>query len=363
MKNKVEYMDIAKAYGIIAVVMGHCASPITAFVYLFHMPLFYFVSGYFYKDTNSKNPIKYIIRKLKGLYLPFIKYELIFLIIHNLLFKFYIYSDKIIYKDNSISRYSLKEFVKRGFSIITFGSSEQLTGALWFCASLFTVTVIFMLLDYILKKININKEIIKFIIISCISILANILIRKSIILPREIDTSLVAMPIYYFGYLFKKYEYKIRFNVIGAATSAILIYISTYYVKVDMVKNLYTSPILFIIDALLGIYMIIYISKKYNYKNFKILKYIGANTLCIMGLHFFSFKIINLIQIIVYKYPLYMLATYPVINGNKGWWILYTLCGVLVPITLKYLLDFCLLKLNLKNKILISKNGIEANSQ
>jgi len=56
MSKRVEYIDIAKGIGILLVVMGHndfgLVSPFFyKFIYSFHMPLFFFVSGMFFKSS------------------------------------------------------------------------------------------------------------------------------------------------------------------------------------------------------------------------------------------------------------------------------------------------------------------------
>ena len=48
-------IDIIKGLGIFCVVAGHCSAPITKFVYLFHMAIFFIASGYCYKHNNSES--------------------------------------------------------------------------------------------------------------------------------------------------------------------------------------------------------------------------------------------------------------------------------------------------------------------
>ena len=53
--KEIEYMNVAKAIGIILIVVGHSfaeesTSSIRSFVYLFHVPLFFILSGYFFDD-------------------------------------------------------------------------------------------------------------------------------------------------------------------------------------------------------------------------------------------------------------------------------------------------------------------------
>ena len=62
MKNRVEYIDIARGIAIILMIIGHVTQNVIFrnIIFSFHMPLFIIVSGYFYKDK----PLKYVIKKL-----------------------------------------------------------------------------------------------------------------------------------------------------------------------------------------------------------------------------------------------------------------------------------------------------------
>ena len=54
-KNRDCIFDIAKGIGIILVVLGHCAFSFTNFVYMFHVSLFFIISGYFFSEKYSEN--------------------------------------------------------------------------------------------------------------------------------------------------------------------------------------------------------------------------------------------------------------------------------------------------------------------
>lgn len=47
--------DIAKGLGIILMVAAHANIPAKSFIYLFHMPLFFIISGYFFKPEYCKD--------------------------------------------------------------------------------------------------------------------------------------------------------------------------------------------------------------------------------------------------------------------------------------------------------------------
>lgn len=46
--------DIAKGIGIILVLIGHTPTNMTTWIYAVHMPLFVFISGWFYKKRSER---------------------------------------------------------------------------------------------------------------------------------------------------------------------------------------------------------------------------------------------------------------------------------------------------------------------
>lgn len=65
-----ETFDILKGIAIIFVIMGHCAvGPLRAFIFSFHMPLFFFITGYFLKIRPLCRELNL---SLKRLMIPYI---------------------------------------------------------------------------------------------------------------------------------------------------------------------------------------------------------------------------------------------------------------------------------------------------
>lgn len=332
-KGKIEYMDIAKGCAIILVVIGHSGAPITNFIYLFHMALFFFISGYFYKESYSDNPIKLLFKRLKTLYIPFLKYELIYLFLHNFFFRINVYSEKTGYQNQGSIMYSKEQFMYVLKSIIKFVGTEQLAGAFWFLTTLFFVNIIFVVISFLVTKIfKKYSEIFRFILVFACFILGNAFTHYNYEFYYCFNVSLVATFIYYLGYLYKKNELIIKSNIVVFLLALGLLIYNSFKGHIEMGANSYPSPVFFILSSLAGIYLTMYISKLLSNKRLRLLKYIGKNSFTIMALHFLCFKLVNLIQIRLYKYPDYMLAKFPYIDGSNGWWIIYTLSGVLVPI-------------------------------
>ena len=74
--------------GIILMVFRHTEAPLSEFVLLFHMAIFFIASGYLFnqsKITDFRSLIGYTFRKIKSLWLPYFLFSSLFVLIHNLL--------------------------------------------------------------------------------------------------------------------------------------------------------------------------------------------------------------------------------------------------------------------------------------
>lgn len=68
--KRIQYIDIAKCLAMVLIVAGHsiCPGYIQNAIYSFHVPLFFFVSGYFFRKRKSR---ELVIRNLKRLMIPY----------------------------------------------------------------------------------------------------------------------------------------------------------------------------------------------------------------------------------------------------------------------------------------------------
>ena len=92
------YVAIAKALAIMLMVIGHSGCPkiVGKTIYLFHMPFFFICSGLFFSPHSEMAKLKqFILRKVKGIYLPFIKWCLLFTLLHNLFYHLNIYNTPV----------------------------------------------------------------------------------------------------------------------------------------------------------------------------------------------------------------------------------------------------------------------------
>lgn len=93
------------------------------------------------------------------------------------------------------------------------------------------------------------------------------------------------------------------------------------------------------ISALLASASLLTLVSRINMNSSKIhhfINYVGSHTLSILTWHFLSFKSVSLIIIMIYDLPLEQLAYYHSILefSTRGWWIIYTIVGVIMPLCL-----------------------------
>lgn len=69
--NRTIYMDVAKGLGMIFVILGHMEDPtIDRFIFSFHMPMFFLISGYF--QSAEQTPKEVIHKRCKQLGRPYL---------------------------------------------------------------------------------------------------------------------------------------------------------------------------------------------------------------------------------------------------------------------------------------------------
>lgn len=57
--QRLEWIDITKGFAIILMVFGHSSIPksISNYIWSFHMPLFFIISGFLYNASKYKSPL------------------------------------------------------------------------------------------------------------------------------------------------------------------------------------------------------------------------------------------------------------------------------------------------------------------
>lgn len=329
MRNNI--IDIAKGSGIILVVAGHSMEWPKNFIYLFHMPLFFFLSGYCYNREYSNNiySIKILfIKRIKSLYFPFIKYGLIFWALHNFFYKINIYSYPEVWSHNKMTYfYTYQDWIRSFVGIITFSRLEQLLNTFWFLPALFCTTILFAIIVLFLKNELIRCNVIFMLFFLC----CNIGISENKFL-RILTIVSLALISFYMGFLMRMYVKNIIYNKYIFLLSLILLCANSLYGYINVSNFDFSSPGFYIVSSVSGIYFILYLSNNIkNSKCNKIFILLGKNTISIMALQYLAFKIVSAVIIFIYDMP-WTYLSYPTLFYGTLWDIIYCIIGVIIPI-------------------------------
>jgi acyltransferase len=301
LNKRFEYVDILKGIGILFVVLAHFSiTPnfLKVYIYSFHMPLFFFISGYLLKIKPNVSSKDIFLKKIKSLLIPYLWFELI-LFIFTLSMTFV--SNKVIkFPDYLIS--------------VFYGNKlydENYMGALWFLLCLCVTEIIFYYLYSTVK----NRLLLTFIIIS-LSIFGYYYSTLSLIrLPFTLEISFIAISFYGLGYVFRGSN--IQKWILNNSNLAIpcffcinicFVFLNYSYNhsghlhgRVDMLYLSYNNYFYFYLASISGILFYYLISKYLENLNPVILKYLGMNTLLIMALHIPILMVLQKVLEVLYK--------------------------------------------------------------
>lgn len=279
MKERIKFIDIAKAMAIIIIVFGHTivrshhCSSIFSFLYQFNVALFFILSGYTF---NIKRNFKQFIKnKFLRIMVPYFVWAVIFIIPYILL------GNKVGDSLGTKQSFDLLTIIKNTLYGNGVNNSLRQNTSLWFLPALFSMECIY----YFIIKVGKEKyDLIKLILLFVIGVLSTKLL--TIYLPWGINSVLqIGAGTFYIGYLLSKYNvlekvFKPLYMIIFLTIGSFVCIINT---SVNYVDYNYGNYFLTIIAGILMSVVIIYISSLVN-KN-RTLEYIGRNTLGILIFH------------------------------------------------------------------------------
>lgn len=288
-KKRLEYIDAAKCIGIFLMVLGHTAasrSKLGAWIFSFHMPLFFILNGYVNKNC-SMNFIEFkafLIKQIKAYIIPYLLFALI------------------------NCHVVLDAHVVEG---ILYGSRNSLlladtSSALWFLPTLFLANIFYQMI--VIAESRLTKKYDKKQVKIAIFFVIITLLFLGLLLDYTpnttgyryflgVDIALVGLFFIYFGSKIKSLlEHLLadKSNLWTLSLSFLLFILgvitmfmnndainSEEFFHVSMALGFYGNNFFFLLSALCTSTSIILIS---NYFTFKIFTYIGANTLLILGM-------------------------------------------------------------------------------
>lgn len=286
MKRRIDWVDSAKGVAILGTIVSHSVEQGTLlrnFLFSFHMPLFFILSGFTANPVNDK---KSLLAKTKK--------DLIKLICPVFIIAAARYAYYFLFLTDH-SAYSAYILLKKLIVSLYWSTSVQsfdAVGALWFLICLFMAKLIFNLHNIYFKNDK-NKGLC--FILGILGIILGYLGKR---LPFNFDITLVAVLFITIGYTTRTYFNKIKNKSLVYLLLAIIIWEACLLNGqfIELKTRNYGANLLTTIEAVCGTFVVCYICNVVNEKKIikKVLNFLGINSLIILCIHSIDWMYIDL---------------------------------------------------------------------
>lgn len=269
-ENRLGYIDIIKCVGIILMIMGHVGfgSYFDHYIHAFHMPIFFIVSGYLWK--NNKKFRDFALRKVQTLLIPWI----LFLIIQT--------AWEVV----------LGASISKQINMIISGKT-----GIWFLTAMFIGEMLF----YWIMQVKNNY--IRTLIVITVSLLGNLTsVLLDFTLPLGISASFVCVGLMYIGFYLRKVNIQSFLpldNKLSAIVVAILFLIVSILIFVNEPVNMRTNEYgfipLFWLNAVLMFEILIALALKVEDRGLHIPQQIGMHSIVYLGFNQIIIDVVNLL--------------------------------------------------------------------
>ncbi|WP_368294318.1 acyltransferase family protein [Dehalobacter sp. TBBPA1] len=283
--NRIIWLDVMKGIGILSVVWGHAGHPYSFLMFFFHMPLFFFISGYLYRSAGAGTPLQYLVRRSKQLLVPYVFYIVLITVFLAVLSALKGQSADI------------------NWTALVLGGSklEGAYGTFWFVTCLFFVQIFF---DFVIRKIR-PRWLVVLVIAACfVFAFWESRFHQDFFVPWNMDVAFFGIVFYALGFLFKQKKWLVntQLNKIILLLSAVFLVLFLYayfqdYLRfgLDFKHRQYYFFGTNILVPMAAILLISGLSRRLANWTFcrRVLSSLGQSSMAIMFLHLFVNSVIG----------------------------------------------------------------------
>ena len=328
-------VDIAKALGIFMVVFCHANfAPLSPFRF-FHMSLFFFLTGWL--SSFRQDFRVFLTAKVRHLYLPFVICEVLFLLLHNVLFV----------RAGMAYEYG-RPLWKLLLHISCFDNVELMLSPLWFLPALFFVNILCYALVNVFRdrRRTLLAVSIAIMLVGLLCGRHSWLLLHSQTFSHGIGVVLVAQFFCVCGWLLRQLDFHFDKWYIALAALCYLYAAKLFFgLSVDMRINYYSNVGLWLLSVVAGVYFTMWLSSQLlkvgtdHHAVVMVLSYIGRKSLVILMLHIFCFKLVELLQVHCFGYDISLLPLWENLSKAWYWSLAYSFAGIAIPLLLCLLSD------------------------
>ena len=348
-KNRFLEIDIVKCMGIVLVVIAHTFGAGFLALKFYCMPLYFFVGGVFFpiNSTNREFAKKTIIR----LYIPFILYELVFLLLTPLFLRIGFLSSEV---------ENLFTTPEKIIHILLIDNVNMLLSPFWFVTALFFSRFLVYYLLRVIEAIKCKQRRRKMIyqVFAVGLIYLGLLMGRYdvMLIPRSYNFAYgVGVTIEATGYGLAGIGMLDDMKVIGGDQGkkyrnlfllipffSLVLFERLFRPIADMRLNDYTIPILqpfFAQIGIIGLFIISHLIAKVfcqagGERLLNIIAYIGQHSFSIMSLHPLAIKLVGVFQVYILGSDKSKLADWQLVSYTPVWRGIYCLFGIVFPLVL-----------------------------
>ena len=342
--------DILKGIGIILMVVGHSGAPdwMHDTIYSFHMPLFFIASGWFFSEKCLENKKVYTVKKLKNLYYPYLKWSILFLLLHNVFFYLGVINGSYGYRGAVEKWYHASDMASHFFNIIfRMAGYDALVGTFWFMRALFVGSLVLCFISWlfsIITRQNGQRCVAYTAVVCCL--VGGAISYYEVVIPLIPQGGFREMMAVYFmglGFLMRRNNSWCSMWVLYLSM-AIIVFALVLHPVVFRSKVSFIEWMIIIVTGFAGFnityHLSCQISSKWN-KGKKMLVYIGKRTFYIMTFHFLCFKPVSLLKAWLYDMDWQVVGYHPVIPpvDDYYFWIVYAVFALSLSLLLERLIN------------------------
>ena len=269
-------LDRLKGIGILLVIFAHiCHNGSSFFIFLFHMPLFFFLSGA--ALSYSKNLEFKTWKRFKRIMVPYFGFSV-------LCFAYWFFIESKFRPVQDVSLFSgilgslnfqMQQLVNIPLAI-SYNEAFQYNVVLWFLPCLFVAVLLF---------ISIKRLMGQYAPAGVLAAAAIGFLLRSTRLPWCLEISLIAVPFVWAGYIAYKYLKSGSWWIGLGTLAASIVLVWIFNPRVDMRTHLYGNIFLFYAVALGLTVTLVFAGRVLAFKNAGVLAWLGRNSLTLMCLH------------------------------------------------------------------------------
>ena len=349
-------ISIAKGIAIILMVIAHAEAPgwLCRFIFEFHMPLFFITAGYFFSLKYINDEATFVKKRVKGLYWPFVKWAVFFLVIHNWMFDLGILNETFGNEAGGVTHpYSWHQMQQNLWTIVTAmaGYDAFLCGAFWFFRGLFVASILYLIIYKVALKFlpTRAKSLAPYLICLIMLLLCGWKTYEGLRVINLVQGGYRDMMGCFFfgcGFIFRQFvdayhkaTARVYVSLPMTLVCAVIVYLFSKYLTANMNwRSTFTQFLSLPVPALLGFLMTYNISRWIDRTKGwvkRLLVYTGDHTLNIFIFHIISYKVVSLLKIWYYGLDPRQIGCHMVIHDYSQqdfFWILYTIAGVGIPL-------------------------------